>query len=68
MSVAETVQTVAREERSIHIDIELIENPRSGETMVEEFAVDISAARDRLGWKLNERVEQTVRKAIVEDN
>ena len=67
MSVAETVQTVAREERGIDVDIELVENPRSGETMVEEFAVDLSAARERLGWELNEHVEQTVREAIVED-
>ena len=47
---------VARAGRGIEVDIELVENPRSGEAMVEEFGVDISKARDVLGWEVRESV------------
>jgi UDP-glucose 4-epimerase len=45
------------------VDIELVENPRSGETMVEEFGVDISGARETLGWEVRESVEGAVKKS-----
>jgi len=60
MRVAEIVREAASEERGIDIDVELVENPRSGETMVEEFGVDISGARELLGWEPNESVEESV--------
>lgn len=46
MRVAEIAREVAREERGIEVNIELVENSRSGETMVEEFGVDTSGARE----------------------
>jgi len=64
MRVAEIVREAASEERGIDIDVELVENPRSGETMVEEFGVDISGARSRLGWEPGESVERTVRNVL----
>ncbi|OYR55427.1 NAD-dependent epimerase/dehydratase family protein [Halorubrum halodurans] len=67
MEVAEIVQEAAREERGIEIDVELVENPRSGETMVEEFGVDISGARDVLGWEVRESVEEAVRGNLGSD-
>ncbi len=43
-------------------DVELVENPRAGEeTLVEAFAIDASAARDRLGWTPDHSVEASVR-------
>lgn len=65
MRVAEIVQEAAREERGIEVDVELVENPRSGETMAEEFGVDISAARDVLGWEVRESVADAVREGLV---
>ena len=60
MRVAEIVQEVAREERGIDVDVELVENPRSAETMVEEFEVVISNTQNRVGWKPNERVRESI--------
>jgi len=37
-----------------------VENPRGGETMVEEFGVDILPARDVLGWEVRESVREAV--------
>jgi UDP-glucose 4-epimerase len=64
MRVAEIVREVAYEESGIDVDVELVENPRSGETMVEEFRVDTSASHDVLNWKLQERVEDSVRSLL----
>jgi len=64
MRVAEIVREVASEERGIDIDVELVENPRSGETMVEEFGVDISGAREQLGWTPEEGVKNSVRQLL----
>ncbi|MDB2245704.1 NAD(P)-dependent oxidoreductase [Halorubrum ezzemoulense] len=64
MEVAEIVREVAREERGIEVDVELVENPRSAETMVEEFGVDISAAHETLGWNPRESVGGAVRRLL----
>ncbi|GAB3687939.1 NAD(P)-dependent oxidoreductase [Salinarchaeum chitinilyticum] len=64
MSVAETVQRLASEELDREIDVELVENPRSAETMVEDFAVDTSRARERLGWVPEFDVESSVRELL----
>jgi len=65
MEVAEIVREVAHEEREIDVDVELVENPRSAETMVEEFGVDISAAGERLGWAPSESVNESVRHLLT---
>lgn len=66
MAVAELVQRIAREEVNRDVDIELVENPRGYETLVEEFSVDTSRATDQLGWEPKQRVEDSVRKLIQE--
>jgi UDP-glucose 4-epimerase len=67
MRLAETVQDVARTERGIDVDVELVENPRAGEeTLVEEFGVDTSTAQDRLGWTADRSVETSVRQLLRE--
>jgi nucleoside-diphosphate-sugar epimerase len=64
MAVAETVQRLAREERGIDPEMRLVENPRAGETFVEEFGVDTSRIREELGWKPRESVEATIRELL----
>jgi len=59
--VAESVREVASEERRVDLDIELVENLRSTETMVEELGADISAARENLRWELRNHAEMSVR-------
>jgi UDP-glucose 4-epimerase len=63
--VGEIVQKIAREDREIDVDTELVENPRSSETMVEEFGVEISVARERLGREPNESVAESVRDLLT---
>lgn len=64
MALAEIVRGVAADVRGISIDIELVENPRAGETMVEQFSVDISAARDQLDWEPIKSVQESVRRLL----
>ncbi len=63
-TVAELVREIAREEADLDPDVALVENPRAGETMVEEFAVDTSRAREVLGWSAEHTVEETIRDLI----
>ena len=61
MTVAERIQDFAAE-YGLDADVELVENPRAGdETLVSEFGVDTSAARERLGWEVRHSIEETVR-------
>ena len=65
--VAELVARVAKEERGIEVDIELVENPRAGETMVDSFAVDTTRAREELGWETEHSLEATVRERLRQE-
>jgi UDP-glucose 4-epimerase len=67
MAVAELVQSAAREERGLDVDVVLVENPRSAETMVESFGVETSAIKRELGWEPTESVRASVRKLLAED-
>ncbi|MFC3959104.1 NAD-dependent epimerase/dehydratase family protein [Halovivax cerinus] len=64
MAVAETVQRIAGEERGTEPPIELVENPRSGETMVETFTVDTARTHADLGWEPEETVEESIRRLL----
>ncbi len=64
MEIAELVSQVAEEERGIDCDVELVENPRSGETLVDSFPVDTSTTRKELGWSVEHSLEDTVRKRL----
>jgi nucleoside-diphosphate-sugar epimerase len=66
MAVAETVRRIAREERGIGPEVRLVENPRAGETFVEEFGVDTTRIREELGWEPRESVEATIRELLRE--
>jgi len=67
MELAEMVAELAREERGLAPDVELVENPRSGETLVDTFAVDTTAARERLGWEPRESVRESVRDLLASE-
>ncbi|OYR81719.1 oxidoreductase [Halorubrum sp. E3] len=65
IEVAEIVREAAHEERGIDVDIELVENPRGAETMVEEFGVDISETGRRMGWSPTQTVIDSVGELIA---
>ena len=64
MAVAELVQKIAADEAGIETKVSLNENPRSGETLVSDFAVDTTKAREELGWEATHSIEETVRELI----
>ena len=63
-AVGELVQSIASEEAGIDTEVRLVENPRSGETLVDEFAVDTSRTKSELGWEPTRTVEETIRSLI----
>ncbi|TKX61649.1 NAD-dependent epimerase/dehydratase family protein [Halorubrum sp. ASP1] len=64
MEVAEIVREAAKLELAKEIDVQLVENPRSSETTVDQFEVDISKAIQKLNWKPSEGVSSSVRELI----
>src|SRR5699024_4707083 len=64
MEIAELVARVAREERGADPDVELIENPRASETLVDRFPVDTTRTHDVLGWSVEHSLEDTVRERL----
>jgi UDP-glucose 4-epimerase len=53
-----------RERVGREVEIKLVDNPRSDETLVEAFAVDTTKARDRLGWEPEHTVDASVRELL----
>ncbi|UPM41656.1 NAD-dependent epimerase/dehydratase family protein [Halocatena salina] len=66
MEIAQSVKQIAREERNLDPDIELVENPRSGETLTDTFTVDTTNVREQLGWQAERTVEDAIRTALRE--
>ncbi|SEV83886.1 NAD-dependent epimerase/dehydratase family protein [Natrinema salifodinae] len=64
MAVAELVRSLAREELGIDPNVELIENPRGNETLVEDFAVDITRSQRELNWEPRHSVAESVRQLL----
>ena len=60
MATAKLVREIARSEHGLESEVALVENPRGNETLVEDFAVDISTTVDRLGWKPTHTVEDSI--------
>ena len=61
MAVAKIVRDAAERELGMNIDVELVDNPRAAETMVEEFGVNTSSTRETLGWVPSESIKASVR-------
>lgn len=66
-AVAEQVAQIAGEERDIHPDVKLVENPRSAETLVESFAVDTSRIEKQLGWEPHWSLSDAIRGKLSTD-
>jgi len=64
MAIAERVQKIAADEFDRDVDIELVENPRSAETAVEEFPVDTTRIRDELGWSPRHDLNSSIHELI----
>jgi UDP-glucose 4-epimerase len=64
MEVAEIVQEAASEDQGIDVDVKIVENPRSSETMVDEFEVDISVAGKRMSWEPTEGVAESIHRLL----
>jgi nucleoside-diphosphate-sugar epimerase len=63
--VAERVHAMAQR-AGYETSVELVDNPRSGETMVEQFGVDTSKAREELGWGPTRTIEDTIQKQLTD--
>jgi UDP-glucose 4-epimerase len=64
MEMAHLVRDVAIEEKDLDPTVELVENPRGNETLVSDFAVDTTRAREQLGWEPEHSVESSVRSLL----
>jgi UDP-glucose 4-epimerase len=64
MRLAEIVQERAKAQRDISVDIDLVENPRSGEAMVETFSVDTSKAQEQLGWETTHDISESIQSLL----
>jgi len=64
MAMAELVQETAAREQGIDVDVDLVENPRSGETLVSDFRVDTTAAHERLGWEPEHDVATSISRLL----
>jgi UDP-glucose 4-epimerase len=65
MRIAEIVQEIAYHQHGIDVSVELVENPRSSETLVEEFTVDTSSIHQEFEWKSEEKVTQSISKLLT---
>ena len=63
--VAERVHAMAQR-AGYETSVELVDNPRSGETMVEQFGVDTSKAREELGWEPTRTIEDTIQQQLTD--
>jgi UDP-glucose 4-epimerase len=63
-SVANLIRDIAAKELDREIEVSLVENPRSAETMVESFTVDTSKIRSELGWTPSHTVEESIREML----
>lgn len=66
MAIAELVQEIVAEEAGVETDVELVENPRGNETLVERFDVDTMKADQELGWEPTHTVEDAIRELVRE--
>ena len=62
-TVAELVRDISAKEIDFEPEIELLENPRD-ETLVSEFAVDTTRAREALGWRVEHSVEESIHELL----
>jgi len=54
----------AAEKNGLEATVKLVENPRSGETMVEQFDVDTSKTQAELDWEPTWSIEETIHEQL----
>lgn len=64
LDIAEAVQRIAGDVLGHEPDIALIENPRTFETVAEEFTVETETAREVIGFEAEQTVETAVREML----
>lgn len=64
MAVAEQVQNIVAAERGDEPEVRLVPNPRAAETLVSDFRIDTSRAREELGWEATRTIEETIRELV----
>jgi UDP-glucose 4-epimerase len=64
IDVAERVQAIAAEEHGLDVDVEVVENPREAETLVDNFRIDTSKPREELGWEAAHSIDETIRNLL----
>lgn len=64
MAVAELVRDIVAAERGERPEVKLVENPRTAETLVDDFRIDTSRAREELGWEATRSIEGTIRDLV----
>lgn len=67
MDLARRLQSIAESEFGMDVEVTLVENPRRAETFVDEFEVDISRARDELGWEPTHSIEESMRDLLAQN-
>ena len=63
-ALADLVSDCAADVLGVDAPTELVENPRSDETLVDAFPVDTTRTHDVLGWDPTHTVEDTVRRLV----
>jgi UDP-glucose 4-epimerase len=67
MAVAEIVQEATEAERGTTVAVDLVKNPRSDDTMIKKFGVDISGAKAALGREPAESIRDSVRQLVSQE-
>ena len=67
MTLAEWVAEIAAEERGLEPEVQLVENPRGNETLVDTFTVDTTTSREQLGWEPRESVRASIRALLASE-
>jgi UDP-glucose 4-epimerase len=67
LEVANTVARLANDELGIDLEMTLVENPRAGETMAEQFDVDTSKIRREFDWEPTRTIEESIRELLLFD-
>ena len=64
LDIAEIVQTIVVDDRGYRVPIEMVENPRDGETEVGDFTVDTEPARAVIGFEAENSLESAIREMV----
>lgn len=69
--MAERVSSIVAAETDLNPPVKLVENPREGEPLVSNFAVDTTRAQADLGWEprhtIDDSIQQLVRNRLTTD-